>query len=255
MAGEDTKVAKAKINLPANIQQQLAAEVVSIANRIGQPGGDRIKVTQKKTFRLPSGEDTAGPIQAVIVDWVSANFLYDGQFDPNDITPPICAAISTERTTMSAFADATERQCDTCAACPMNQWGSGRGQGKACQNTYLLALLPPDADVETPMMILKVSPTAMKSFDGYVASIARSFQTPPLAVVTEISLDENVDYPSLRFGNPQPCSSDLLSLAFSRREEARARLMTKPDFAAAAEAAKQVSKKATPTRRGSLGGR
>jgi hypothetical protein len=246
-----TKVAKAKINLPANIQQQLAAEAASITSRIGTPGGDRIKVTQKKTFRLPSGEESAGPIDAVIVDFVSANFLYDGAFDPNDITPPICAAIGTERTMLTPFEDATDRQCDTCSACPQNQWGSGRGQGKACQNTYLLALLPPDADAETPLMVLKVSPTAMKAFDGYVASIARSFQAPPLAVITQVSLDENVDYPSLRFGNPSPCSADLMSLVLSRREEARTRLTTKPDFAAAAEAAKTV-KKATPSRRGNV---
>lgn len=248
MARTSTAVAKAKINLPANISQQLASEVASITSRIGQPSGDRIKVTQSKRFRMPSGEEHAGPLRAVIVDFVSANFLYDGSFDPNDITPPKCAAIGVDIASMAPFDDATDVQCDTCAACPMNQFGSA-GRGKACQNTRLLALLPEGADAETPLMVLKVSPTALRSFDGYVASIARSFQAPPVAVVTEISLDPNVDYPSLRFGNPTPCDPGLLQQALSRRDEARQRLNTKPDFAAAAAAA-AAPKKAANSRRG-----
>lgn len=243
-----TAVARAKIQLPANVAQQLAAEAASITSRIGTPSGDRIKVTQKKTFRMPSGEESAGPISAVIIDFVSSNYFYEGAFDPNDITPPLCAAVGPEPTTLAAFDDSTEKQCDTCAACPQNQFGSA-GRGKACQNSRLLALLPPDADAQTPFMMMKVSPTALRSFDGYVGSIARSFQAPPLAVVTEISLDPNLDYPSLRFGNPMPCSQDLLALALGRRDEARARLMTKPDFAAA-EAAKATVAKKPAARRG-----
>lgn len=245
-----TAVAKAKLQLPANVAQQLAAEAASITSRIGSPSGDRIKVTQKKTFRMPSGEESAGPINAIILDFVSANLFYEGAFDPNDITPPLCAAIGTEPSLLAPYADSTEKQCDTCAACPQNQFGSA-GRGKACQNSRILALLAPDADAETPFMLMKVSPTALKSFDGYVASIARSFQAPPLAVITEISLDANLDYPSLRFGSPMPCSQDQLQLALSRRDEARARLLTKPDFAAT-ETAKQVvgSKKKVASSRG-----
>lgn len=244
-------VQKAKINLPVNVSQQLAAEAASITSRIGAPGGDRIKVTQKKTFRMPSGEEHPGPINAIIVDFVSANFFYEGAFDPNDITPPLCAAIGPEPSTLKPYDDATEKQCDTCAACPQNQWNSGRGKGKACQNTRLLALLPTDADAETDLMILKVSPTALKNFDGYVASIARSFQAPPIAVVTEISLDANLDFPSLRFGNPQPVDPALLQLALARKEEARTRLLAKPDFQANETAkAAAPAKKVANSRRG-----
>ena len=243
-----TAVAKAKLQLPANVAQQLAAEAASIASRIGTPSGDRIKVTQSKRFRLPSGEESAGPINAVIVDFVSMNMFYDGAFDPNDITPPICAAIGTEPTTLAPYADSTEKQCDTCSACPQNQFGSS-GKGKACSNTRLLAIMAVDADADTPMMLIKVSPTALRSFDGYVGSVARSFQMPPFGVITEISLDPTSDYPSLRFGNPTPCAPELLALAMSRRDEARARLMTKPDFAAN-DVAKAAPKKKVASRRG-----
>lgn len=243
-----TAVTRAKVALPANIAETLAAQAAAMASRIGSPSGDRIKITQSKRFRLPSGEESTGPLQAIIVDFVSFNALYDGPFDPNDITPPICAAIDREITSMSPFIDAPSVQHDSCSACPQNQYHSAaRGNGKACQNSRLLAILPPDANAETPLMILKVSPTGLRSFDGYVASIARSFNMPPLAVVTEITIDPNLDYPSLRFGNPTPATPDQIALALSRSSEASTRLMTKPDFTAAAAPA--PAKKPAASRR------
>jgi hypothetical protein len=242
---------KAKINLPANIAQQLQAEALSIQNRIGQPSGNRISTTKKQTFKLPNGQEVPAPLEAVIVDFVSLNLYYESGYDPNNITPPVCAAVGTEVGSMEPFKDAYDRQCDTCSACPMNQWGSDPkgGKGKACSNTRLLALLPTDADSETPLMTLRVSATALKSFDGYVSSVVRSFGAPPVVVVTDITFDDNLDYPSLRFGNPRPCPDDLLKLAFSRRGEAQEILNTKPDFdALRAAAAAAPAKKVAPRR-------
>lgn len=229
---------KAKINLPANIEQQLKDEASIIASRIGAPSGDRIKITQSKTFRLPDGTESKGPINAVIVDFVSANYYFEGTYDPNDIEPPLCVAIGPEPTSLIPFDSSPNKQSDTCAGCPQNQFGSApRGRGKACQNTRLLYLLATDANAETAGLILKVSPTALKGFDGYVSSIARTFQCPPIGVVTEISLNPDLDYPSLVFSNPQPISKDLLSEAISRKAQARERLMAAPDFTPAEQAA------------------
>lgn len=243
---------KAKINLPANIAQQLQAEALSIQSRIGQPSGNRISTTKKQTFKLPNGQEIAAPLQAVIVDFVSLNLYYESGYDPNNITPPVCAAVGTDVASLEPFTDAYDKQCDTCAACPMNQWGSDPkgGKGKACSNTRLLAILPTDADAETPLWTLRVSATALKSFDGYVSSVARSFGAPPVVVSTDITFDDNLDYPSLRFGNPQPLDPALLKLAFDRRAEAREVLMTKPDFDALRAAAAAPTPKKPASRRG-----
>ena len=243
---------KAKINLPATISQQLQAEALAIQSRIGQPSGNRISLTKKQTFKLPSGVEIPAPLEAIILDFVSLNLYYETGYDPNNITPPVCAAVGTDVATMAPFADAFDKQCDTCAACPMNQWGSDPkgGKGKACSNTRLLALLPTDADESSPIWTVRVSATGLKSFDGYVSSVARSFGAPPIVVVTEITFDENLDYPSLRFGNPTPVAPDLLSLAMARREEAREILNTKPDFDALRAAAAAAPAKKAVTRRG-----
>jgi hypothetical protein len=225
-------VQRAQIVLPAAIRAQLGTEVANIQKRIGAPAGNRIKVTQKKTFRLPTGEESAGPFEAIILDFISANYFYTGVYDPDDIAPPACFALGTEVATLVPHADvpADTKQADTCASCPQNQFGTAqRGKGKACSNCRVIALLPPDATAETPIMTMKISPTAIRAFDSYVASIARSFGTPPIAVVTSIGFDPSSDYPSVRFGDPKPVNEAQIALAMARREEAQQILQTPPD--------------------------
>lgn len=232
MAKAGTAVAHAKVQLPADIKAGFASEIEAMQKRIGAPSGNRIKVTQKKTFRMPSGEENAGPIVACIVDFASANYFYQGVYDPDDILPPDCFALGTEVATMAPHdtVAANMKQASTCALCPQNQWGSAeRGKGKACSNTRLLALLAPDANAETPIMVLRVSATGLRPFDAYVGSIARTFQTPPIAVFTSISFDPALDYPSLRFGEPEPVNAEFFQLAMSRRTEAQRILTTPPD--------------------------
>ena len=232
MAGKSTAVVKAKPakgNLPANINAEMEAEVAALASRLSAPSGDRIALTQAKTFKLPDGRESPGPLDAIIVDFISYNAYYEGRYDPNNIVPPNCFAMGLEPTGLIPSKTSPDVQAEACASCWANQFGTA-GKGKACQNRKLLALLPADATEDTPLMILSVSPTAIKGFDGYVGSVARAFQKPVRAVITEIGIDENSDYAKLTFGNPQACSNTQLALAHSRREEAMQRLMTEPDF-------------------------
>lgn len=237
MGTKNEVVSRAKVALPAALQQQLAAEVAEIQNRIGSPSGNRIRVTQSKKFRLPSGEESPGPITGVIVDFVSANYYYTGQFDPNDIQPPECFALAEKIIELAPHATAPNKQAENCAICPQNQFGSS-GRGKACSNTRLLALLPPDATEDTSIMVLRVSPTALRSYDAYVAGVARSFQSTPIGVITEFSFDPSSEYASLRFAPQGPVNEAQLRFFLSRREEARRILMTPPEIALPTEAPK-----------------
>ncbi len=162
----------------------------------------------------------------VIVDFISVNNFYEGAYDPKNISPPACFAIGTVPTQMAPSINSPARQSDNCAGCPMNQFGSA-GDGKACKNMRRLAVLPPDADEDTPLLILDVSPTGLKSFDGYVRSAASKFNLPPVGLVTQITFAEDVSYASLRFGNPQP--NENAGAHWERRTEAMDRLTQEPD--------------------------
>ncbi|WP_025915474.1 hypothetical protein [Herminiimonas sp. CN] len=225
-AGTAVAVKKTTAGNIVDIRALLAKEVTDMASRVGAPGGDSIKVTQDKKFEFPDGTKSAGPIKLVIVDFVSANSFYEGAYDPNNISPPACFSIGSNPTQMVPSENSPVKQASACGACPMNQFGSA-GNGKACKNSRVLAVLPPGATADTPLWILKVSPTALKAFDAYVTSVVRSFQLPPVSVVTEVSFDESLTYASLRFGNPEP--NEDLEVCFARKEEAMTRLKTEPD--------------------------
>lgn len=212
-----------------SIKDALARDLAALAGKIAPPGGDVIQVTQDKQFKLPDGTKTPGPLQLVVVDFVSSNKFYEGAYDKDNITPPACFAIGDSPTQLVPSSNAPVKQSDSCSTCPMNQFGSA-GNGKACKNGRVLAVLPPDADDETPLWILNVSPTALKAFDGYVADIARRFQLPPVGVITEVSFDTSVTYASLRFGDPQPNTK--LAEHYGRKEEAVKRLAVEPDVSA-----------------------
>lgn len=254
MATKSTAVAKAKINLPVDINAAMAAEVAEIQKRISAPSGDRISVTQGKTFKLPNGQEVDGPLELVIVDFAAANYYYEGAYDRTNVTPPVCYALGLEPAGLTPSDSSTDKQAGSCASCWANQFGSA-GKGKACQNSRLLAVLPTDADADTPLWLIKVSPTAIRAFDGHVASVARSYGLPVRAVVTELSFSEESDYATLRFRTIGPADKDLLMQAQSRKEEAQQRLLTEPEYSAAEQTIAPPAKKGAAKRVAAAGRR
>jgi len=228
-AGKSTAVAVKKASGAvvdiASIRAQLAKQAEDAKNKTGPIGGNKIRLEPGK-FVLPNGSESTEPLNLVVIDFVSVNTFYEGIYDPKNITPPACFAIGASLSELVPSDSSPVKQCDACSACPMNQFGSS-GAGKACKNSRLLAVLPPDATEDTDMWILQVSPTALRSFDGFVQSVARQFQVPPVGVVVEVSLDPTQTYPTLRFGNPSP--NEALEVCFNRQAEAQELLAVEPD--------------------------
>lgn len=209
-----------------SIKEEMARQVAELANKTAPASGPVIRVTQDKMFELPDGTKSAGPLQLVIVDFSTKHAFYEGKFDPKNIVPPACFALGSNPLKMVPSKNAPLAQSTDCQACPNNQFGSD-GEGKACKNCRVLAVLPPDADEDTPMWILSTSPTANKGFDGFVTSVARVFQTPPVGVVATVGFDPSVTYAKLVFSDP--VANENLGVHFARQEEAREMLAVEPD--------------------------
>lgn len=227
-----TAVATTKKNLPADINAAMAAQIAAIQERVSQPGGSKITVTQSKTFKLPSGLETPGPIDLVIVDFMYMNAFYTTAYDRNTITPPACFALNPSDKGMVPADNSPEPQAGSCTGCPKNEFGSAtQGKGKACSNYVLLAVLPADFmdDPDQPLMVLKASATALRAFNGYISGLATTLRKPHWGVTTTIGFDPKNDYPSLRFGNPAELDSEQLALIFNRQEEAQRLLAVEPD--------------------------
>lgn len=213
-----------------SIKEAMAAMLDEQGDKVAPGGGNAIRITQDKKFILPDGTSTPGPLELVIVDFASENRFYEGAFNSKDLVPPNCFAIGTNPLKMMMSKNAPEPQATdgNCQTCEMNQWDSaGVGKGKACKNTRILAVLPPDADADTPLWRLGVSPTATKAFDGFVTSVARVFQTIPIGVIATVSFDDSVTYSKLVFSNPQPNAN--IETHFSRMAEAKEMLAVEPD--------------------------
>lgn len=223
-----TALVKAKISLPVDIAEQEAREIAEYQKRLQAPTGNRITVTQSKTFKLPNG-DEIDSLECIILDFVAAYFYYPDAFERGNITPPACFAIGLEPTTLVPSPNSPDKQAEACSGCWANQFGSS-GKGKACQNTRLLAVVTPDADADSPIYLLKVSPTAIKSYDAHVGAIVRSFAKPVRGVVTKISFSQDAEYASMRFSVLAPCTKDQQAMAYSRLDEAKTILTTEPDY-------------------------
>lgn len=225
-----------------NIEAELQKQALAIASRVAAPSGNRIRITQAKTFKLPDGSESSGPIDCVIVDFAAAHYYYTTPYSENNPIPPACFALSFDANTLTPSVNSPDKQAEFCAVCPQNQFETAaNGKGKACRNTRQLAVLPVNATEETPIWLLSVSPTAIQAFDKYVTMVARKFG-PPMKVVTKIGFDPTASYATLRFGDAQPNLN--LELAFKRQEEARQLLMQEPDLSNAA--ALTATKSATP---------
>ena len=142
-----------------DIQAALRAQAAAVADKTAPASGISIRVTQDKQCVLPDGQKTS-ELDVVIVDFVSRNEFYEGAFDKDNMSSPACFAIGNIPAKLIPSANSPQAQCEDCASCPMNAFGSA-GKGKACKNMRLLAVMPPDADEDTPLWLMKVSPTAL----------------------------------------------------------------------------------------------
>lgn len=222
-----------------DIRAELKKQAEDIASRIGKPGGDFIKVQTDKSFKLPDGSVDKGPLQAVILEFVGGNFFFDRPYKEGEVVPPACFALGTEVNNMVPHASSPAKQAENCTDCPNNVFGSN-GNGKACTNSRILAITAPGAE-DSPVYMLKVSPTAVRAFDAYVKSIKASFDSLPIAVVTDIYFDEALKYPSLRFGNPR--ENEHLAKHYELIKTARERLLTAPDVSQYQAPTKPAKKK------------
>lgn len=225
-----TKVVPAdKKNLPVSLADQIAKEVQEVAERVSSPSGDSIRITQDKKFAFPDGTEHPGPLDLVVLDFAYGNNFFDRPFKKGENIPPACFSRGMSQKDLVPSGNSPDKQAESCAKCPLNEWGSN-GKGKACANNAYLAVIAADETDEERVLTLKVSPTAVRGWDNYVHTVRNKCKTVPVGVITQVYFDPNEDYASLRFGNPVPNPN--LEQHFALRAAARERLLAEPDTSA-----------------------
>jgi hypothetical protein len=222
-------------SLPVELRAQMAEQVAADLARLGNTGGkDSIRVLQDKTFQMPDDTIVAGPLEMVIVDFVYRNEYYTEAFNRKDIKAPACFAVNPEQKLLIPTPNSPKMQVPAGESCNKCQWdkfgSSATGDGKACKNTIYMAVLPTDATEDSPLYVIKTSPTAINPFNNHVAKVGRTVSLPLWAVTSKVFFDPGVTYASLRFDIAGP--NPIAEMTMRRKDEARHRLLQEPDFSA-----------------------
>ncbi len=172
--------------------EELLANMAVVQSTMERPSGTTIS-TRSGVLSYNGTPCPGNKLPAIIIASVFSNTLYEGRFDPNNLSAPICFAYSENGEDMAPHPASAKPQSETCDLCPNNQWGSDPdgGRGKACKNGRVLALIPgdtkPDAVPTAEIALLKPPVTSIKNYQTYVQKLAAVYNRPPLGVLTEIS--------------------------------------------------------------------
>ncbi len=219
--------------------------------------------TQNGKFSL-GDEELGSQMCVIIADAVRENTYYENRWNPKDPQPPRCYAFGRTEEDMipgmffdvkdgkeierDLFAEKDpdevwfEAQAESCAECPMAEWGSSdTGRGKACQERRRLSLIPAGVFVknkktkeweldlfaeeedilEVDMAYMKVPVTSVKHWARFVKEIS-AMGRPPFGVITRVYLEESAENQfEVRFELLEEMPDDLVSAVMQRHQEAR----------------------------------
>ena len=172
-------------------------------------------------------------LSGIVVDWVYFNTFYAGKYKEDKRSPPDCFAIAAKAEDLKPHKNSSDPQHNRCDGCPMNEWGSGRGRAKACQQRRRLALVhiddAEDAESfkEANVGFLSTPPTSVKNWADYHKEVKATLGRPYWAVITKLGFDTESDWPSLIFEVDEKIKdADIVEAIKERRSEIRELLMT-----------------------------
>ena len=213
-------------NALINYDAEFAKIAEETRNSLAPTKGNHIS-TKGKIFTFPGGA-TQPNFDCIVLDFIRINQLMT-PYNPNVRGVTKCWAMGRNEHLLAPSETATHKQADNCGACAMNKYGSATngGKGKACQNLYRLAIVPPDAGPENDIWLVKVSPTGLSNWSHYVKMANTQIGEAGFCrIITNLSFDPNKDYPSLIFKMAGPISHP--EVVLNLRMRAREAVMTEP---------------------------
>lgn len=178
-------------------KEELAALARAKSKEEAKTGGGAQFISFKGGDMTIDGVDVEGnALRCVILETVQENHFYDTEYDPDQPASPICYAFGSDPDEMKPHEASPQPQCDSCAECPHNEWGSAdKGKGKACSNVRRIAVMAEDG-LDDPdnaeVRFAKIPVMSVKNLAKYVKDLDRLYELPPLGVVTEMSLKKDI---------------------------------------------------------------
>lgn len=172
--------------------EKLLKDMAEASTKVERPTGASIG-TRAGVLTYNGNPCAGNKLDVIVVASVHSNLFYEGKFDPDNPTNPVCFAYSEDGNNMAPHPEASKPQHENCTDCPHNKWKSDPdgGKGKACKNVRTLAVIPADTKAEelptAEIAILRPPVTSIKNWQMYVQKVAALYNRPPLAIVTQIA--------------------------------------------------------------------
>jgi hypothetical protein len=181
-----------------SVAARLKADLVR--NRVILPASTSKFITAENgKFVLPSGQSNT-TVSGIILDFRRVYTYYKAAYNPKVKAKPECFAIGQdELTDMRPNAAAPKPQCgEFCGSCLHNQWKSAAGGGKRCKNAIRLAILPPNNNDASALLILTLPPTTLRNYSAYNNKLADA-GLHSAQVISTLSFDPDVAYSKFMF--------------------------------------------------------
>ena len=198
-------------------------------NLTGGSGGiksHRISLRGGRFRELVNGEQvnvkSDGFLNVVVINAAKlSRTYYKGAYDAENPSAPTCWSPDTQ--TPSSDVPKDQMQASRCMDCPQNIKGSGQGESRACRFSQRLAILL-EGQMDTVYQLqLPATSIFGEAKDGNMgmqayAKYLKAHKTPSIAVVTQMSFDENSDTPKLFFKAVRPLNEDELNQAVAMKD-------------------------------------
>jgi hypothetical protein len=224
-------------NLPVQWQEELAKHAKELASRERPPVS---QIGLRAGVMMYRGQQIPGNKLDCIILSSGVERRYDTKaFDPNNIVPPDCFALSLVDEGMAPDPSAALPQAVGCDVCPMNMWQPNKNRPgknhKPCKEKRRLVLIPAQAvregNIKTAEMAVLVVPvTSIKHWANYVNLAAAEYSRPPWALFTEVSVNPHpVSQFEVKFKIQGPVSEDVLGELHGRIGAANEVILTPYD--------------------------
>lgn len=229
-AGKAVAVRKTGVPVSADLMAKIQADIAEQASMVVPSTTNRIRLNSEsgKKFVFPDKSEVA-EFEGIVVDFATAQVLYDGPYIPGQFNTILCYAAATKPVDLAPYEGVTQPQAENCKSCTKSKFGANNEKPE-CGLRKLLAILPTDADDASDLLILDLPVLAAKAYDKYAQSVLVAEGKPQYAVVTKFSFDQTVKFDSPRFEMIDACDGEQAAAAYARREEARSMLLAAPNF-------------------------
>lgn len=178
---------------------------------------------EERDVMRPDGDGPANSLEFVIVKAapVISKIFYEEGYQEGSSAPPDCWSTDGIRPDPAS----PKKQCQTCAGCPQNAWGSkvtpaGKA-GKACADSKRLAVVPL-GDIQNEAMggplLLRVPAASLQDLASYGKKM-QGLGYPYFAIGTRIAFDTKEAYPKFVFSAIRTLSDDEAAAVIAWRED------------------------------------